>query len=52
MSGLILIQTVLHSDSIPERIFSKKVDFEKTQQKTKKMQNYPVGKELNLIYAG
>ena len=44
MSGLIWIQTISHSDGIPERIFEK-VDFEKNQQTTKKLENYPGGKE-------
>ena len=45
MSGLIWIQTVWHSDGMPE-FFSKKVDFEKNQQTTKSMEKSPVGKEL------
>ena len=34
MLGLIWIQTVWHSDSIPGRIFFENVHFEKNQQKT------------------
>ena len=44
MSGLILIQTVTHSDGIPE-IFFWKVYFEKSQQMTKINTNYPDCKE-------
>ena len=33
------------TDGIPERIFEKD-DFEKNQQTTKSMKNYPVGKDL------
>ena len=36
-SGLIWIQTVWLSYSVPERIFEKKVTFEKSQQTTKIM---------------
>ena len=50
MSSLIWIQTVRHSDGIPERIFQK-MDFEKIQQTTKKsMKNYTGGKQLMLAY--
>ena len=45
MSGLIWIQTVWHSDSIPENSFEK-VNFKKNPQTTKSMQNYPACKEL------
>ena len=45
MSGLIWIQSV----SIPARIFEK-IDFEKNQQKTKKHEKFPRGKELNKNY--
>ena len=47
MSGLIWIQTVLHSKGIPERIYRKIFDFEKNRQMTENMQNYSVGKELS-----
>ena len=43
MSGLIWIQSVGHSDEIPERIFEK-ADFEKNQQTTKSMKDFPWGK--------
>ena len=48
MSGLILIQSVCHSDSIPERIYRK---FEKksADNKKKSMKNFPGGKELICI---
>ena len=36
LSGLIWIQTVCHSDRIPERIFQKKVEFEKKLAYVKK----------------
>ena len=49
MSGLIWIQTVWHSDGIPERTFWKNVDSEINQQMTKNMQNYPVGKVLYTV---
>ena len=39
MLGLIWIQTVWHSDDIPERMLCEVVNFEKIQQKTKNMQN-------------
>ena len=45
MSGLIWIQTVWHSDRIPEIIFRKKW-FGKNQQATKNIKNFPGGKEL------
>ena len=41
MSGLIWVQTVWHSNGIPEIIFQK-VDFEKNQQMTKKYTNLPI----------
>ena len=44
MSGLICIQTVCHSEGIPERIFRKK---QKLILRQKSMQNYPACKELN-----
>ena len=47
MSGLILIQTVWHSDGIFMKEFFKKEDFEKSQHMTKRMKNYPARKELN-----
>ena len=43
MSGLIWIQTVLHSDGIPERLILKK----KISRGQERMQNYAVGKEFN-----
>ena len=48
MLGLIWIQTVWHSDGIPE-FFLEKVDFEKNQHMTKNMKNYLVDKELKTI---
>ena len=44
MSGLILVQTVCHSDGIPERYIFENVNFEEENQKS--MQNYPAYKEL------
>ena len=46
MSGLIRIQTVLHSDGIPERFFFKLI-LKKVSRQQKSMKNYPVGKELS-----
>ena len=47
--GLILIQTVGHSDGIPERFFFfRKVDIEKICRRQKSMNNYPEVK-VNLI---
>ena len=46
MSGLIWIQTVLHSDGIPERLILKK----KISRRQERMQNYEVGKELSNQY--
>ena len=43
MSGLIVIQSVWHSDGIPERIL-KKMILKKNQQTTKNMQIYPGGR--------
>ena len=40
-------QNAWYSDCIPQRMFQK-VDIEKNQQKTKSMQNFPVGKEFRL----
>ena len=41
------IQTVWHSDGVPERIFGKKLDFEKKNgRQQKSMKHYLVGKEL------
>ena len=45
MSGLIRIQTVWHSDGIPD-FFPKKLIKKKNQQMTKNMKNYLVGKKL------
>ena len=47
-SGLIWIESIWHSDAIPERIFRKNW-FWKKSAVDKKKQNYPVGKELKLI---
>ena len=54
MSVLIWIQTIQHSDSVPVRIFLKKLSFflkKKSQQTTTKnkesMNNYQSCKELN-----
>ena len=46
MSSLIWIQTVCHSDGIPERILGKDVILKKISRRQKSMQNYPVGKEI------
>ena len=54
MSGLLWIQTLWHFDGIHKIIFEK-VNFEKNQQKTKSMKNYPEGKEfyrIRFLYAG
>ena len=51
MSGLIWIQTVLHSDGISERIFEK-VDFEKYQQtdrQQKKHEKLPSRLRVNMF---
>ena len=44
MLGLIWIQSVWHSDGIPERSLEI-VEFEKNQQTTKKHENFPRGKD-------
>ena len=44
MSGLIWIQTVWHSDDIPERIFKKSYD--KKSADDKKAWNFPRGQKL------
>ena len=46
-SGLIWIQTVWHSDGIPERLFLQKLIL-KIHKQQKSMQNYPACKELVL----
>ena len=48
MSVQIWIPTDCHSYSIPERIFQK-VNFEKSQQMTKKHAKFPAFKELKTI---
>ena len=48
MLGLIIIQTVWHSDGTPERNF-RKVDFEKSSRCQKNMKNYQVGKVLSFL---
>ena len=45
MSGLIWIQTVWHSDGIPERIFRKSCLWIKSADDIKSTKNYPVRKE-------
>ena len=47
MSGLIWIQSLLHSDVIPERNFGK-VDLEKYQQRTKKHEKFPRGQRVKV----
>ena len=51
MSGLTWIQTVRHSDDIPERIFRKSWFWKKNQQTAKSLKNFPVGKELKSVKA-
>ena len=46
MSGLFWIQTVWHSDNIPERIFQKHPFWKKISRRQKRMQNFPIGKVL------
>ena len=48
MSGLIWIQSVWHSDGIPERIF-RKVYFENNRQRTKKHEKFPRGQRVNFF---
>ena len=45
-SGRIRVQTVCHSDCIPERIFSKKYFFKKISRRQNSIKNYPVCNEL------
>ena len=50
MSGLIWIQTVWHSDGIPERFFVKVNFLKKIHRQQKSMQNYPACKELTTCW--
>ena len=50
MSGLIRIQTVWHSDGIPEIIFRKSWFWKKSADGKKCMNNFPGGKELNMQF--
>ena len=49
-SGLTWIQTVSHSDGIPDRNLQK-VDYENISRCQESMQNYPSCKEFNLIHS-
>ena len=48
MSGLIWIKTMRHFHGIPERVFRKKLIFEKIVDDKKGKQNYPVDKEIKV----
>ena len=50
MSGLIWIQSVCHSDGIPERVFQKSWFWKKSADEKKKRKNSPGGNELNNTY--
>ena len=49
MLGLIWIQSIWHSDGIPERIFRKSWFWKQSADDKKSMKNFPGGKELKLL---